>query len=369
MATYSYLFTDLKTGIILGDMPLHGVTFDRQLNKPGNVNASCNLDNGWTENEDIIQFTTPAKTALYIYRGDQVVWGGIIWSRVYQSQAKSIQFTAQTFESYAYRRICHPAAQGIMTLDMNQSLMVDYFWTLMQMQPNGSINVQSNFRPGGYPNPDINRTKIINPWDLNTYGELIDSITNLDDGCDYAIECYEENGLPRSIVTSDYPRLGRDIAYSGVVLDYPGCISNYYRTENATAWTNHRFATGDGEGYGMRIGEATDTVSQVSYPLLEDTNNYSGVTVQLTINDHAASDLANTAIGKSRFSFELMATEEPVFGSYMLGDDARVLIEDPRHPSGTEFTVRIVGWSVTPSSSDSVEQVSLVLEGDDTSAG
>jgi hypothetical protein len=369
MATYSYLFCDLKTGIILGDMPMHGVTFDRLMNKPGNLNASCNLDNGWTENEDILQYTAPAKTALYVYRDDQIVWGGMIWSRTYQSQAKSIQISAQTFESYAYRRICHPSAQGIMTLEMNQSLMVDYFWTLMQMAPNGSINVMSNNRPpGGYPSTDIERERTINPWDLNTYGELIDGITNLDDGCDYTIECYEENGLPRAIVDSYYPRLGRDISSSGVILDYPGCISNYYRTENATGWTNHHFATGEGEGVGMRIGEATDTASQISYPLLEDTNNYAGVTVQLTIDNHAASDMANMAIGSNRFTFQLIATEEPVFGSYLMGDDARVTIEDPWNPNGVEFTTRIVGWSVTPSSSESIEEVSLVLEGDDSAS-
>ena len=363
MAVYSYLFCDLKTGIILGDMPLHGVSFDRLLNKPGNLNASCNLDNGWTENEDILQYTTPAKTALYVYREDQIVWGGIIWSRVYQSQAKSIQISAQTFESYAYRRICRPAAQGITNLDMTQSHMVDYFWTLMQSAANGSIGVLGAVQP--FPSGDITRTRTINPWDLNTYGELIDGITNLDDGCDYAIEYYEENGLPRSIVTVGYPRLGQDISASGVILDYPGCISNYYRTENATGWTNHHYATGEGEGVGLRIGEATDLDSQISYPLLEDTNNYAGVTVQLTIDNHAASDMANMAIGSNRFTLQLIATDEPVFGSYSLGDDARVTIEDPRNPDGVEFTTRVVGWSVTPSSSESIEEVSLVLEGDE----
>jgi hypothetical protein len=75
--------------------------------------------------------------------------------------------------------------------------------------------------------------------------------------------------------------------------------------------------------------------------------------------------MANMAIGSNRFTLQLIATDEPVFGSYSLGDDARVTIEDPRNPDGVEFTTRVVGWSVTPSSSESIEEVSLVLEGDE----
>lgn len=364
MAVYSYLFTDLKSGTILGDMPLHGVTFSRQMNKPGNFNGSCNLDNAWTENEDVKQYTTPGKTALYIYRDDQIVWGGIIWSRTYQAQAKSIQISAQTFESYAYRRIFSPS--GVNYITMDQCVMVDYLWSGMQAIVNGSINVLGHI--GAFPSGDIERERTVNPWDMNTYGEIIDGITNLEDGCDYTIDYFEENGRPLKRVMVGYPQLGNPIEISGMILDYPGCISNYYRTENSTESVNHTWATGDGEGYGLTTGSAYDADGLLSYPLLEGVNSYQGVTDQDTIDAHAASDLAAKPVGKQRFGLNLIGTEEPIFGSYGLGDDARVMIEDTWFSTGTEFPVRVVGWNVTPSSSDSVEEVTIVLEGGDTGA-
>jgi hypothetical protein len=158
------------------------------------------------------------------------------------------------------------------------------------------------------------------------------------------------------------------------VIDYPGNILNYYHTENVSDAANRAFATGDAVGDVTTDGTGDSTVVtwgvsenvSAGYPLLESVANHSGVTDQVTINSHAASDLASKPVPTITHTFDLDPVQDPVFGTYALGDDARVQITDARFPEGTDDTVRVVGWSVKPGESDGTESVSLVLQEDDT---
>lgn len=366
MAVYTYLFQDTLTGNVLGTIPVNGVSFDRQLNRPGNFQGSTNLDNDFTSNDDIISMTEPGKSSVYVYRDDNIVWGGIIWTRSYQSQAKALQFTAQTYESYAYRRIFKPTTT--VKYNMAQCRIIRDLWFRLQQDENSGVGVNVPAIED-LPDPDVTRNYVINPWDMRNYGEIIESITDFDNGADYFIECYEESAQPSKRLYVGYPRLGAIIAKTDLIVDYPGNVLNFYWTENANEGATRFYATGDGDEGAMKIGRKTD-LGKLSngYLLTEATNSYQGVTSQATIDAHAQSDLANNGLHKVKKQFELSATEHPEFGSYGLGDDARVILEDARFPEKKDFAVRVVGWNVTPSSSDSTEEVRLVLEGDDESA-
>ena len=51
---------------------------------------------------------------------------------------------------------------------------------------------------------------------------------------------------------------------------------------------------------------------------------------------------------------------DPVFGTYSIGDDARLIITDSRFPTGLDQVYRIVGLNVQPGE-DSPERVTLTL--------
>lgn len=367
MAVYTYVAQDLLSRVILNELPLHGVTFDRQLNKPGNFNASANLDNDRLSNNDLMAATVPGKTAVYVYRGDNIVWGGILWSRTYQSQGKSVQITGQTWESYAYRRIFNPLTGFQVTLTQPQCNLIQTLWTDLQWSdPRANIQVYGAQR---FPVGDVTRSITYNPYDFKTYGVYIDDICdNFNDSPEFTIENYEDaNGIPSRQLIFGYPRLGAVAGFSNLIIDYPGNILNYYWTENAADGTNRAFATGDGDGSAVVWGSAEDTNNLSSgWPILEDTVSHSGVTVQATINNHAAADLAAKPMPKVTHTFELKADVSPIFGSYGLGDDAVVQIQDSRFPDGMNTVVRTVGWSVTPSESDNTEAVTLTLQEDAT---
>lgn len=366
-AQYTYLAADLITNSIIGEVPLHGVTFDRQLSKVGNWQGSTNLDNDLMDNDTLLAATEPGRTAMYVYRGDQIVWGGIIWSRTYQSQAKSLQMTAQTFESYAYKRIYRPSSPFLYFQE--QCGIIKHLWNVLQTAEDSChIGVQLP-DDAHLPSPDIVRKLTVNPWDFKSFGEIIDDpLMNFDDSADYTIECYEDYGEPLKLLSLGYPRLGAYIDYTGLVLDYPGNILNYYWSESASDSGNRAWATGDGDEGAVKVGVATNQASMDSgNPLMEIHEQHAGVTVQATIDKHAVSDLAASPLPKIGKTLQIKADEQPEFGTYNIGDDAKLMIMDTRFPDpGIETTVRVIGWSVVPSSSENTEEVTLILAGEES---
>jgi hypothetical protein len=369
MPVYTYLAQDTLTQEILGELPLHGVTFDRQLNKAGNFQGSANWDNELIANEDLFAYTEPGRTNVYAYRDDQIVWGGIIWTRTEQSQGKSIQLTAQTFESYPYRRIHRPVKTK--KYIGNQCKIIRDLWAGLQVWVSNSNIGVATPSDTELPSIDVTRTITVNPWDLRSYGDIIDEITKFDDGCDYFIDVFESSGIPYKRLVLDYPTVGARQGASNLFCDYPGNILNYFRTDNASEGNTKWFASGDGDEAAKIIGSATDNGRLASgYLRLEAAVSYSGVTKQATIDAHAAADLRAAPVPRVKWQFEIKADEEPHLGSFGLGDDTIVTLEGPRYPEGgSEFVFRCVGWGVTPSSSESTEEMTLLLEGqdDDTS--
>jgi hypothetical protein len=58
-----------------------------------------------TYNLNLYENTIPGKTALYIVRNNQCVWGGIIWSRSYDIKNRILNISGNEFPSYLYHRV------------------------------------------------------------------------------------------------------------------------------------------------------------------------------------------------------------------------------------------------------------------------
>ena len=104
MATYRYLFADLLTNTIIGELPLTGVSFTQQLNQAGTFQGHVLLSALSANQFNVSNATIPAKCALYVDRDGTLVWGGVIWNRSYNSTSQQLSFSAREFESYLERR-------------------------------------------------------------------------------------------------------------------------------------------------------------------------------------------------------------------------------------------------------------------------
>jgi hypothetical protein len=361
-ASYTYLATDLITGSILGELPVNSVSLDCQLNKAGNMHCGANLNDPRIDNNEFIARTTPGRTAFWAYRNNQIVWGGIILSREYQSTGMALTLTGQTFECYAVRRFPRSVlGTAIQTLNQGQASIVDYLWKQLQSVPGGNIGVQ----PANLPASDPVVQLTINGYDLSTsYDDLIQSILVSSTGPDYTIAWYEDgHGNPQKQLVAATP-IGNPVGITDLVVDFPGSMVDYIYSENASSGANKWWAVGDGEAAAATVGTAADPNSVASgYPLWEGVNNYSGVTIQTTINGHASSDVKSLPVPIITHNADLAGDSYPQFGTYGMGDYVTAHVIDPRFPQGSTFNVRAIGWTITPpDSGQGVEQIALVFD-------
>lgn len=346
-AQYTYLATDLVTNKIIGELPVNNVSLDCQLNSAGNMSAGGHLSDPRIDDQEFINRTTPGKTAFWAIRENQIVWGGAILSRTYQSEGKALSITGQTFECYAARRFPRSViGTAVQNLSMGQCAMINALWAQMQSISGGSIGVLA----ANLPPVDTATTLTVNGYDLSTsYADLITSITQLANGPDWTIGWgLDDTGTPFKQLQLNVP-LGKTIDMTDLVVDYPGPVLNYSFTENASSGSNEWWAVGDGAAAAATVGEAVNGVSTASgWPIWESVNNYAGVTVPATIEAHAASDLISLPMPLVTHSAVFKGDAVPVFGTYAMGDYLVAHVTDPRFPNGQTFQVRIIGWTIQP---------------------
>src|SRR5215469_1225122 len=347
VAQYTYLTTDLVTNAILGELPVGSVSMDCQLNRAGNMSCGANLDDPRVPNDDMLARTAPGRTAFWAYRENTIVWGGIILSREYQSNGLALSLTGQTFECYAAKRFPrYVLGKTTQVMSQGQCAQIDYLWRQLQSVRGGNIGVM----PANLPAADATVQLTINGYDLSTsYDDLIQSIVTQSGGPDYTIGWFEDGyGNPQKQLVVQKP-IGNPIGITDLAVDYPGSVVDYVYTENAAAGSNQWWAVGDGDGAAAIVGSAGDANALASgYPIWEGVNSYNGVTVQSTIDAHAASDLKALPSPLVTHHVDLEGDAFPQFGSYGMGDYVVVNIVDSRWPSGSSFAVRAIGWTITP---------------------
>jgi hypothetical protein len=102
-AEYRYFTTDLLSNRVLAEIPFRSVTFERSIKAAGSFSGTIPVIPD-TAHMDLYNSTMPGKTALYIVRDQECVWGGIIWSRSYDVLDRSLSVNGSEFTSYLHHR-------------------------------------------------------------------------------------------------------------------------------------------------------------------------------------------------------------------------------------------------------------------------
>ena len=362
-ATYTYLFVDILSNRVVHELPCYGVWFSRQLSAAGQMTATVALNTAQYSNTEIKGATIPGRMALYALRDDAVVWSGPIWSRTYNSQGSSLQLSGQTWESWLYRFF--PDISLRYTSVEQRNIAIDL---LTRMQAVTLQNAQFTI-PSALP-VQIARTENFPFEDLKSYGELLEYLSEYDTGFDYEIIGYmDSNGVLQRYVNFGSPQLGRTQDQSTLVFDYPTSITDYYFTENASDGAVKVYGVGGPPTENAAPIRSTYTQADLvtnGYPLFQSVFTNGDVTRQITL------DAQTKLFGNSkrapivRWSINVDPTVDPVVGTWQLGDQAHITIEDQGFfEDPFSGYVRVTGWELTPPSSDSIEALSLTIEGSD----
>ena len=363
MATYRYLFADLLTNQILAELDVTSVNFSQALNSAGTLSASILLS-GQDPASNATNATIPARCVVYVDRNGIIVWGGIIWNRSYNSVNQHITITAREFESYFERR---RISDTVSYYNTDQLTVAQALLNTAQAQQYGNIGVKVGTELSGvliartYYNYE-QKSVLSAIQDLSKTGNGLAGST----GFDFAIDCaYDGYGGISKTLNFGYPRIGTPYSATNpaapVFLFPAGNMVEYEYPEDGSLVANRINATGAGSNEGKLIYNATDTSKLTSgWPLLEDMVAYNDVIDSTLVQALATGQVSAVSYPPVTMKVVANPSEDPVFGSYRIGDDARIQIVDDRFPNGLDATYRITALNVTPGEAGP-ERVTLTL--------
>jgi len=370
MATsYRYLFADLVTNQVLAELPLTGVSFGQQLNAAGTMTAHLLISGVNTAGLNVLNATIPGRTAVYIDRNGQLVWGGVLWQREYTSNDQVIKLTAREFLSYFERRRITTgsgtaygalAYTGIDQLQIAQALISN-----AQGAASGNIGLLYNQDPGSTNVSGITLSRVYYNYEVKTVFNAISDLSKQVNGFDFEISVYYDGGgNPAKSFNTYYPRSGdtyNSTDPNAFVFELGGNIAEYDYLEDGSKAINQIYALGAGSNEGKLISIYADSTKlSAGWGLLEDQANYSDITDPTVLSGLATGQVK--AVSYPPITLKIVAPPyvNPTFGSYEVGDEVRVRIKDSFFPNGYDAIFRIIGLTVVPGE-DGPERITLTV--------
>jgi len=352
-----YVFVDALSGTILEEIPLQSVRINQTLSG-GEFNATFGLDLSGYDNDQLVTATIPGRTLLIAETDSIVIWGGLVWTRTYQSQAKSVQIYAKTLDQYLTKREVNTSREFTATDPRNiaRQLLAD-----MMLDPN---SIQFDL-PSAFATANTMDFSVA-VEEQKTYRAAVDQVATGANGFEWTVDWARSGNAYTKTVRFGMP-LGQLQGDTNPIFEYPGNILNYWRNDTISNGGTNIIGVGAGEGENMAVVEVVHTDllgggfprldGQVSFKDVEDIN----VLEQLT---QVQAQILKAP--QPVYNVQMKADREPAFGDYGLGDYCKLVIKDPLHPDpGTTFVTRVLGWDYTPPQGDAVAEVQLILEGDD----
>lgn len=358
---YRAYTADLLTGALKEELPLYGLYMNRTLNEAGNFTGTFKLGSHRHIDTDLLNGTTPGRTAIYFERNGLLIWGGIIWSRTYAAESKTCQITAQTFESYFDHVVME---SHFIMQNVEQSTIFTNLINALQAQAANNIGLTGM---GSFPVTGVIRTVLTPSYEYHFAQSIVDQFVGVDGGLEYTIDVVASGtpDVPNKLVRVGYPTLGDPVATSDLYFDFPGSLSNYWWPESATRGATKVAAIGHGSGQTTMRATAVDgNMIAAGWPAFWQVNTYSNIADVDGISAKARADLIRLRMPYSRPTLELKSDIGAGFSGWnKLGSALTAHIEDSRFPDGFTVTSRMLGWELSPADSGSTEQVKFVIEG------
>jgi hypothetical protein len=370
---YRYLLCDLLTDRPLASLPLTGVSFDRRISRTGALQGTLVAPNRGLVAMGKLMHAYAGRSALWVYRGQELWWGGIPWTVQAKQEARGpveVSVTAATFDSYAHHRELYADkayGAGIGETGIDQGVIVPDLWRTIQAESGGDIGVVAEDQPTG-----IDRVRVYLAADSAKVGKLIEDLGDVIDGPEHTIDTYLDelgNRTKRLRVGlqlgSQVPRFVFQRSLHG------GLITGWEHTADAVDGGTS-FQT---RGQALDANAGADTPPQLStrvqrtdllelgWPLLDVSEDHDTTTSTETLDGHAQA-LAIERAGAMPTSGYDIEVGNSGWSPNRLGDAVRLKLDDLWH-DGIDLTTRPVGCKVTPPEKGKPEQVTLLLAEDD----
>ncbi|MFJ3900432.1 hypothetical protein [Streptomyces sp. NPDC090025] len=358
---YRAIFCDLVTDQTIDILPLRDVSFDDFIGKAGSLSGTIPIPN--KEIADRVKKVREGRTAIYLERGGDLWWGGIIWTTTLQSSGRGVltlSLQAATFDSYASRRRIRTEIKYDVPTD--QLAIARRLWS--EMTSSGDcfkITV-------GEEKSGVLKTASWRDGDETVYLEALDQLGATQNGFEHQILVYRDPVTGERIRQL---RLGSPKIRTGatdLVFDRPGVILSYSFPYDATRGGTTAVARGasvnnnagtESRPIVSRQQKATDLLSD-GWPVIDLSSDHNEVTDQLTLDSLAAAELDQSrgAVVIPEVSIHLGGIVPPA----LLGRVARIRITDEWYSTGLDARYRIIGVKITPPERGRPDTAELYLE-------
>lgn len=358
---YRYVFTDLRSDQVLDVLPVQGVSLDDYIGKTGRLAGSVPIPNRQIADR-ARRALQPGRTGVWVERGREIWWGGILWTLQLASDARgylAAQIQCGGWESYLYRRLLFDTqvAQQVDQFDIVRGL-VDY----VQSTPGGDIGITYDGEPS-----TVLRDREFSRYDLPAIGDLIDQLAAVERGFEWRIASYRDSDgrrVKRLVLGHPIIRAGA----AEIVLDHPGPILTYAWPHDASSLAN----AWQSRGASTNQNQAVDSVPLLSerlvadddiaagWPRLDGSSDHTTVEQQATLDAHARADWTGARRPVQIPEVEVLLGDN--VSPALLGSTVRVRIRDLWHPDILDARYRVVGLSINPPERGRPETAKLYLE-------
>ncbi|MFD9612088.1 hypothetical protein ACWEPZ_26095 [Streptomyces sp. NPDC004288] len=368
---YRAIFCDLLTDQTLDILPLRDVSFDDYIGKAGSLSGTIPIPDQAIA--DRVKKVREGRTSVYLERGGDLWWGGIVWTSTLQSSGRGVLtlgIQAATFDSYAGRR----RIRTDITYDTptDQVEIARRLWRELDVQaypdaPEGEDPRRLGITFGDEI-PKFRKTASWRKGDETVYLEALDQLAATEDGFEYQILVYRD---PVTGSRIRQLRLGEPKIVTGatdLVFDRPGVILSYSFPYDATRGGTTALARGASTNANA-AAESRPIFSTQQYasdllvdgwPLIDLSSDHNEITDPLALDSVAATELkqARGAVVIPSVSIHLGGIVPPA----LLGRVARIRITDEWYSQGLDARYRIVGVKVTPPERGRPDTAELYLE-------
>lgn len=362
---YRVIVCDLRSDQLLDVLPISGVSFNDYIGKTGVASGTVEITDPRVADR-IRTNTTPARTAMYLVRGNSVWWGGVLWTRTPQSDSRgfmSVGLQASTFDSYfAARRLFEDRAyvqDDQLSIARN---LLDY----AQSQPGGDIGLTYDLDLSG-----VLRDRSYIKYDHSDIRDLVDKLSQVDNGFEWRTWAFSDTtGRRVKRMQFGYPKIRSGT--NDLVISLPGRVVGYSLPEDGTTTANVWQSRGASinnnlaeDSYPILSDLFTfaDDIDVEGWPRLDGSSDYSTVEQVDTLNDHARADI-------QRYRHPVVIPSVTVLlgdnvTPALIGSSLKLRIKDIWYPNGFAARYRIVGFQVKPPERGQPETAQLYLEPED----
>ena len=315
MADYQVLVSDLLTGRVLGDMPAVEAKWSHVRNAPGSLDVTVAI-NQPEKIQAALGSIIPGNVARIggaIVRDGVIVAGGIWWTWDADLAAGTLSLHGEGWHSYIRRRTLR---KDLSYTNSDQTsviakALVDYTQTAGQTPVIDTSTVAASGQL---------RDRTWKASERNNVGQLLEDVSGDENGFAFRYDTVRSGDLIQARFLTG-PDSGRRTT---LVFEQGKNITGLTAQGDGTAVVTHVDGVGAGEGdAGLRTTAANASLIGV-YPLLDDVESHTDVSVLSTLAGYARRRLAR---GKAPMVLPKLTVDpnaDPVLGSYVVNDVIRV---------------------------------------------